>query len=261
MKIDVLLATMFFEQESPDYLDQMNIETDIVIGNQCDYEKTEVLLHKGHRVTLLSRAERGVGRNRNLCLFSSEADIVLFADNDVQYYDGYAEKVERYYSEHPDADVVIFNFKVKRGEQPFRDINKQDKRAAFKDITRFGTIAVTARRERLLEKRITFSLLFGGGAKYSCGEDSLFLIDCFNRGLRIYLCSETLGQVIHRESTWFKGITEKFIYDKGVLFRIAFPKTYVISIFYHAWKHKKMYHEYGNFSQVFRLMLQGARAN
>ena len=31
------------------------------------------------------------------------------------------------------------------------------------------------RRERLQAANITFSLLFGGGAKYSNGEDSLFL--------------------------------------------------------------------------------------
>ena len=33
---------------------------------------------------------------------------------------------------------------------------------------------------------ITFSLLFGGGAKYSNGEDSLFLKDCLKYGLVVY---------------------------------------------------------------------------
>ena len=98
------------------------------------------------------------------------------------------------------------------------DIKSKNKKACLKDITKFGIWAVTARRDSILQKRISFSLLFVGWAKYSCGEDSLLLNDCYKLGLNIYLSSITIGEVIHRESTWYKGITEKFIFDKGALF-------------------------------------------
>ena len=260
MKVEVLLATMFFEQEDESFLELMNVQTDIIIGNQCDHNGNEMFAHNGNNVTVLSRKERGVGRNRNTCLFYSDADIVLFADNDVRYYDGYGEKIQDYYTTHPDADIVIFNFKEKRDNEPIHDINTRNKKARLRDITRFGTWAVTARRESILNKRISFSLLFGGGAKYGCGEDSLFLTDCCNMGLNIYLCDETLGEVIHKESTWYKGITEKYVFDKGALFKAMCPQMCKLFILRHVLKHKKFYSQFGTVKKVSRIMFKGANS-
>lgn len=259
MKIEVLLATMFFENEAPDFLEKMNVQSDMIIGDQCDRNDNRIFVHNGNKVTVLSRKERGVGKNRNACLFYSDADIVLFADNDVRYYDGYAKKIEKYYAEHPDADLVIFNFKEKRGDEPLHDINTKNKKAGRRDITKFGTWAVTARRESVLKKRISFSLMFGGGAKYSCGEDSLFLIDCYDKGLNIYLSDDTLGEVIHKESTWFSGITEKYIFDKGALFKAMCPRMTVIFILRHVLRHQSVYSQFGAVKEVLRVMLDGAR--
>ena len=64
MKVEVLLATMFFEQEDENFLELMNIQTDIIIGNQCDHNGNEIFTHNGNNVTVLSRKERCVGRNR-----------------------------------------------------------------------------------------------------------------------------------------------------------------------------------------------------
>ena len=41
----------------------------------------------------------------------------------------------------------------------------------------YPTYAVAAKREALHRVNVGFSLLFGGGARYSNGEDSLFLHD------------------------------------------------------------------------------------
>ena len=250
---------MHFEQEEKNFLDRMNIQTDIIIGNQCDHNGNELLMYNSNNVTVLSRNERGVGRNRNTALFYSNADIILFADNDVHYHAGYGEKIQNFYLVHPDADVVIFNFKEKRGDEPLHDVNTYNKKAHLKDITKFGTWAVTARRESILKQRISFSLLFGGGAKYSCGEDSLFLSDCCKMGLNIYLSAETLGEVIHKESTWYKGITEKYIFGKGALFKAMCPKMYKLSIFWHTIKHRKLYAQFGNSKDVLKVMFKGAK--
>ena len=64
MKIEVLLAIMFFENEPADFLNNMNIETDIVIGNQCKRNETELFTHNGHNVKVVSRNERGVGKKQ-----------------------------------------------------------------------------------------------------------------------------------------------------------------------------------------------------
>lgn len=259
MKIEVLLATMFYENESKDFLDLMNIQTDLIIGNQTDYNENRLLDYKNNTIKILSRNERGVGKNRNTCLFYSDADILLFADNDVCYYDGYAEKIKEYYEKNPKADIVIFNFKEKRGEEALHDINTKTKKARLRDIVKFGTWAVSARRESILKARISFSLLFGGGAKYSCGEDTLFLTDCYKKGLKIYLSNITLGEVIHKESTWYTGLNEKYILDKGALFKAMSPRNYKFLIYYHAFKHRQLYSGFGSIREVVKIMIRGAK--
>ena len=39
------------------------------------------------------------------------------------------------------------------------------------------------------------------GCKYSCGEDSLFYLDCVRNKLKVYTCSTSVGRNEYREST------------------------------------------------------------
>lgn len=78
---------------------------------------------------------------------------------------------------------------------------------------------------------MTFNLLFGGGAKYSCGEDSIFLAGVLKAGLKVWTIPGYIGTVTHGDSTWFNGYTDKYLYDKGVLMRnifgtMAYPLTF-----------------------------------
>ena len=69
---------------------------------------------------------------------------------------------------------------------------------------------------------MTFSLLFGGGAKYSAGEDSLFLKQFMDKGYKVYASPVTIGREREEDSTWFSGYHEKFFYDRGVLYRFLY---------------------------------------
>ena len=71
---------------------------------------------------------------------------------------------------------------------------------------------------------MSFSLLFGGGARYSNGEDSLFLHDCLKKGLHLYAGTDEIGEEVYRESTWFKGYNEKFFTDRGVLYHYLYGR-------------------------------------
>lgn len=87
------------------------------------------------------------------------------------------------------------------------------------------------RREKLHASHITFSLLFGGGAKYSNGEDSLFLKDCLKYGLVVYAVPIEIGEECERESTWFQGYNDKFFIDRGVLYHFLYGGlAYLMSV-------------------------------
>ena len=72
------------------------------------------------------------------------------------------------------------------------------------------------------EKNLTYSLYFGGGAKYANGEDSLFISDCLKAGLKVYAIPVEIGEEVPRPSTWFQGYDEKFFHDRGVLYHVLY---------------------------------------
>lgn len=227
-RIEVLVATMnqVDKYNLPEY---MNIQSDAIIGNQCDRNEIVEVLHKGHNIKWLNFAERGVGRNRNNALMRSTADVVLFADDDMYFDDGYPDVVKRLFNEFEDADIIIFNLKGSDGRK-----RRLTTKAHFTSKTFFGAARIAARRDKLFKNNLFFNLCFGGGTEYSCGEDSLFLTNCKNAGLKILLVPDSIATLEGgRESTWYQGETDKLYMDRGALFaatRISFP--YVRMILY-----------------------------
>ncbi len=217
-KVQVLVAAV--DKDVNALAEQMNLETDAIIVNQCKHYEYGEYEHKGGRIRCFSMAERGVGLSRNTALMRAEGELLLFSDEDIVLYPGYEEVVEAAFLKNPDADVITFNFKVDESRATY--YNTKPHRIRWYNYGRYPTYAVAARREALHGAGVGFSLLFGGGAKYSNGEDSLFLHDCLKRGLHLYAETAEIGEEIFRESTWFKGYNEKFFYDRGVLYHYLY---------------------------------------
>lgn len=218
MKVQVLVSAV---NKNPRQLtESMHLATDAVIINQTDRESKETFPIAGGEVQCFCFAERGVGRSRNHALSRATGEFCLFADEDIVYDEGYEEKILAAFAAQPDADLITFNFRVDPSRATYE--NKEKKRVRWYNYGRYPTFAVAARTEKLKRAGVEFSLLFGGGAKYSNGEDSLFLHDCLKKGLRIYTCTEWLGGETFRESTWFQGYNEKFFFDRGVLYHFLY---------------------------------------
>jgi glycosyltransferase involved in cell wall biosynthesis len=256
MNVQVLVATM--NQKDYKLLDVMNIQTSAIVGNQCDKNEIAEFMYKNHQIKWLSFNEKGVGLNRNNILMRATDDIVLFADDDVVYYDGYEKTIIDYYKKHPKADVVIFNFKMRRGENDFRERVRREGKLTRKSATQYGTYCISARREKIRFANIYFHQDFGGGTRFSNGEDSIFLQDCFKKKLNVYATKSLIGVLDHGESTWFKGYNDKFFYDKGILFSVIFPRLCSLCAFIHCFKHRIMYMEYG-WLHAYRQMKSGIR--
>lgn len=243
MTLQVLVATM--HQNDRTLPQKMNIQSDAIIGNQCDRNEVETFDFNGHTITYLSFAERGVGLNRNNALMRATADVCLFADDDVVYYDGYPELIRRTYAEHPDADVIIFNMRIHQPGGKTEERVRKDGYVGRSGITRYGTVCISIKNESVKRKNIHFHRMFGGGTEHSNGEDSIFLHDCVNAGLKIYTSTRTLGEVHNEVSTWFNGYTDKFFYDRGVLFGYLYPSLARLLAVYHVVKHRGTYAGYG----------------
>ena len=147
-------------------------------------------------------------------------DICLFSDADIVYEDGYEAAVLAEFERNPRADMIIFNIEVEEERRTYHITER--KPVHWYNCGRYGAVSFAVRRESLLQSGITFSLLFGGGAKYSNGEDSLFLTEFIKKGYRVYTAPVTIGREEAGESTWFHGYNEKFFHDRGVLYHYLY---------------------------------------
>lgn len=237
---------------------QMHITSDAVIVSQCeDADSSETFELSGRRIRSIKSTAKGVGLSRNTCMDNSEDDIIVFADEDIVYEDGYEELIMREFNSHPEADIILFNVKVCEERRTYW--NEGFKQIKWYNCGRYPAYSIACRNIRLRASGVRFSLLFGGGAKYSNGEDSLFLNDCLKAGLNIYATETVIGEEIPRPSTWFHGYTDKYFYDRGVLYHFLYGKY--AKLFGMRWllKTKKDYSENYPYAKAKEMLLLGVK--
>ncbi|MBD5551889.1 MAG: glycosyltransferase family 2 protein [Lachnospiraceae bacterium] len=218
MTVQILASVV--EKDPRKLAEQMHIETDAIIVNQCDHYGVEFFDHNDRKVQVFHMAERGVGLSRNTALMRADGDICLFSDQDIVYESGYEQKILRAFEKCPEADMIVFNIEIAEERRTY--YNRSVKKVRWYNCGRYGAVSFAVKRERLFESGVTFSLLFGGGAKYSAGEDSLFLKEFMDKGYRVYTSPEVIGREKEGESTWFSGYHEKFFFDRGVLYHFLY---------------------------------------
>ena len=260
MTVQVLVATM--HQKDHSILNKMNIQTDAIVANQCDFDQIERFRYNEKDIQFLSFKERGVGLNRNNALIRASADICVLADEDMQFIDKYETIVSNAFDENKDADVLIFDF-VGEEYQEGRAIEK----ITQINYMRYGAARIAFRREKVSLSGVFFNQNFGGGAKYSCGEDTIFLHDCIEAGLRIKRIHTAIAELDKSsESTWFKGYNEKYFYDRGILHSVIYRKSLkfktLINIFNWIFikRHKSMLSENVSEKKALALMADATKA-
>lgn len=218
LTFEILCTTM--HQHDFSKLAEMNIHSNIVYANQADTVRYDECHLNGYRARMITTNTRGVGKNRNIALTYADADICLLADDDV-IYDDHAEKIILdEFNSLKGADAIIFNVLSDNLERPEK-INHHPRRMRSSSPNPYGTYRIAVRLDAVRRRNLWFSTLFGGGAPYSCGEDSLFVYDMLRCGLRIYVSDKEIAHVKQECSSWFKGMNERYFYDKGAFYQAA----------------------------------------
>lgn len=250
MTIQTLVVTV--NQTDHSLLPKMNIQTDAIVGNQCGNNQVEQFDYEGHNIEWVSTNTRGVGINRNEVLMRAKADICVLADDDMVFENDYSNTVIECFEKNPEADMLIFNLKGKK---------KRYKNTSVKKINRFnygkyGAARIAFKTRSIKFSSVTFHTLFGGGCEYSCGEDTIFLRECIKKGLKIVAVPVTVASITDDTSTWFKGYTDKYFFDRGVLYYVLNSRLCKMHAVYHCLRYRKKYSEYG-WKNALKQMLEG----
>lgn len=236
----------------------MNLECDAVLVDQGSRDdRYEFNTSEGHTVRTIESVERGIGRSRNLALEEAKGRIVLFSDDDIVYSEGYAESILKAFEAHPEADIIMFNVNVSEDRKTYR-IDKEIRVHKW-SVGRYPAYAAAARLDSIRRAKVRFSLLFGGGARYSNGEDSLFFMDCLRAGLKVIAVPVTIGTEVPRESTWFHGFNDKFFLDRGVLYSFLYGNAAGIWALRFVLAKRRTYAGQMKPSDAFKLMRKGIK--
>lgn len=255
-ELQVLVAAM--GQKDFSLTDKMNLRCDAVIANQTDRNEVQRLDAPWGRVDLISTTTRGVGKNRNIALLASDAELLLFADDDMVYYDGTLQGVKEAFRALPQADMIIFGVDILRGGEITEKRHLKTRRLHLWNSMKYGTYALAVRKTSLIRANIWFHTGFGGGCVYGSGEDSLLIRACLQKGLKIYSHSYVLGTCCKDVSSWFTGYHEKYFFDKGAMLSVGFPRSKCLMAVYLSVRFKKKTSV--SVLRRYRLMLQGIKA-
>lgn len=247
MKLEVLLSVMNINKKD---LDKMNITSKCTVINQCKENKTE----KYKNFNIYSYNELGAANSRNRGLEHISEDIILLCDDDVIYNEEYEKKVLNEFIRNPKADLIMFNMYSPNRKK--RTI-KKNKRLHLYNSLHYATCNIAFRRKSV--KDIRFNPLFGpnGVYKKAGGDDTMFIVSCLNKKLKIYSCTQNLGTVYHEKSTWFDECNEQFFFDKGALFTAINRRLRKLLCLQFLVRHKE-FRKKIKFFKAFKIMLQGS---
>jgi hypothetical protein len=120
---------------------------------------------------------RGVGaaRNRNNCLKNMIGDICLLGDDDIIYSKNLRDTILNEYSMRPESDAITFQAK---GLERWKKRFTHNKRS----VGQVAAWMITFKKDFVRKNQIFFDERFGPAAKYSQGEENIFLADIRKKG-------------------------------------------------------------------------------
>lgn len=256
-KLQVLVATMNMKNVHL-MIERMNIKTDCLIINQCNDTKYENYKIEKSNIEVFSFNERGLSKSRNNALMRCTGDIICIADDDIVYSDTYSSDILNEFYHHPEAEAIVFNLTSNLNERTGKLI-KSFSRVHLMESKEYGSVHIAFRRESVISRNVYFNILFGSGAKYNCGEDTIFLKDLIMKGLKLYKSPVVIGAIDMTSSTWFKGYNEKYFFTKGALISCMYKNfRYVIIIIQSLRNSKRYLGSYKNFFDLYKWYSNGA---
>lgn len=131
-------------------------------------------------VRVIPVAGKGLSANRNHAFGQAKGDILLLADDDVRYADGWFDRVTEAFGRHPEADVICFQAFDEAGK-PMRAYPEQPYRYEQRPYGSYVCSWEIALRNRPDVPR--FDERFGLGAPFlACGEEEVWVETVARKG-------------------------------------------------------------------------------
>ncbi len=225
-KLEVLMSAMHQSDFSLAY--KSNIQSDLLIINQCDRDSYDEIVENGHLWRMISTTDRGLSKSRNMAIKNARGDICLLCDDDEVFFDGYKEGILTAYKEIGDADAVVFNverinYTMKKTYYKITSVRPTPKYRGYSSQMLSFSLDKIRKNDILMNER------FGSGTQWGGGEEILFEQEIKQKGLKLYEHPYTISTVDYSGgSEWFRGYDEKYFYNLGAFIGFQFKKKFLL---------------------------------
>lgn len=256
--VQILISTMNNCGNEISLLNKMNIQTGVLVINQCDLSGKRNFEYRDNHVCWIDSCDKGLSKSRNLALTNASSEIGVLADDDLIYCNDYVIKIQNSFKKLPHADIIAFQ--VRGIEREFKKYYPMPRKINYFTSMKISSVQIAFKLSSIRKNNILFDDMFGAGAKFYMGEENIFLFDCLRKGLNIYYVPEVIANLHIGDSSWFSGFNERYFHDKGAAFTRLSARYALLLIIQFALRKYSLYKKETGFLQAVKYMLNGRKA-
>jgi hypothetical protein len=182
----------------------------ILIINQTSKDKLLVSEHKSVRI--VNSFDIGISKSRNLAILNSESKILLFADDDVVFIEGFDEIISQAYNNNPTISAICFQTLTKEGNL-YSKYPNYNKCLSNKEMAKVLSIELSCNSDKIKKDKIKFNELFGLGSQFQDSETFFFLLHIKHNEHTVLFCPKNI--VIHESvSSSDEADSDRIIYAR-----------------------------------------------
>jgi glycosyltransferase involved in cell wall biosynthesis len=226
--IDLLISTMNYRPGALDKLlatvpEFINV---IVVNQITGASECAAQMQIKPNATCFSFREKGLSRSRNRLMSLAASDVVVMADDDVEFMPDAFEDIAKAFCENPHAHILTFMM-LKPDGTPRKCYKSQSFRHNKFSIAKVSSCEIAVHRKLMRPFTVNYDESFGLGAIYPMGEEVVFLKDCLKAGLNIRFIPVAIS--CHPEESTGRNFTTASEKTRGALFyRLYGPSSYLM---------------------------------
>lgn len=170
-------------------------EFSILIINQTQHE--EDLISHYDTIRVINSRVFGLSKSRNLAIENAIGDILLLADDDIQYLPNFEKIILQAYDRYDQASLISFQYLNENKELVKFYPKSEGYISSSKQY--LSSVEMTVNKSSLNAHHINFDERFGLGAKFICAEEQVFRHEILSKNLKVAFVSKPI--CIHLAST------------------------------------------------------------
>jgi glycosyltransferase involved in cell wall biosynthesis len=191
LTLEIIISTM--NRNDLSFLDKMfpNLDTSlysILIINQTRLE--EDLMSEDSRIRVVNSREFGLSKSRNLGFENAKGDLLLIADDDIEYLPGFENTILEAHKKYDEASLISFQSLNEKGDLVKPYSNKEGYISSTKNY--LTSFEMSFKAKHIQEHQLKFNVNFGLGARFICAEEQVIRHDILAKHLKVAFVAQPI---------------------------------------------------------------------